>query len=30
VYFDGAEPHAYRGVSKAPARALVITTPPRL
>lgn len=30
VYFDGSEPHAYRGTSKNPARALVVTTPPRL
>ncbi len=27
VYFDSAEPHAYRGASKQPARAVVITTP---
>jgi transcriptional regulator with XRE-family HTH domain len=30
VYFDSAEPHAYRGGSMSPARALVVTTPPRL
>jgi transcriptional regulator with XRE-family HTH domain len=30
VYFDSAEPHSYRGMSKTPARALVVTTPPRL
>ncbi|MBV8820852.1 MAG: helix-turn-helix transcriptional regulator [Acidobacteriaceae bacterium] len=29
VYFDPSEPHSYRGLSKPPARALVITTPPR-
>lgn len=31
VYFDGSQPHSYRGSgSKKAARALVITTPPRL
>jgi transcriptional regulator with XRE-family HTH domain len=30
VYFDGSEPHAYVGLSKKSARAIVITTPPRL
>jgi transcriptional regulator with XRE-family HTH domain len=30
VYFDASEAHAYRGVSKIPARAVVITAPPRL
>lgn len=30
VYFDSAEPHSYRGSSKTPARAIVVTTPPRL
>jgi transcriptional regulator with XRE-family HTH domain len=30
VYFDSSEPHSYRGMSKNPARALVVTTPPRL
>lgn len=30
VYFDGSEPHSYRGQSDPPARALVITVPPRL
>jgi transcriptional regulator with XRE-family HTH domain len=30
VFFDGFEPHGYRGTSKLPARALVITSPPRL
>jgi transcriptional regulator with XRE-family HTH domain len=30
VYFDSSELHSYRGVSRAPARALVITTAPRL
>jgi transcriptional regulator with XRE-family HTH domain len=29
VYFDSTEPHSYRGVSKQPARAIVITMPPR-
>ena len=29
VYFDASEPHAYRGLSPAWARAVVITTPPR-
>jgi transcriptional regulator with XRE-family HTH domain len=30
VYFDGSEPHSYRGQSDPPARAIVVTTPPRL
>lgn len=30
VYFDSSEMHSYRGVSKTLARALVVTTPPRL
>jgi transcriptional regulator with XRE-family HTH domain len=30
VHFDSAEPHGYRGVSKKPAQALVVTTPPRM
>jgi transcriptional regulator with XRE-family HTH domain len=30
VYFDASEPHSYRGGSKTPARALVVTAPPRL
>jgi transcriptional regulator with XRE-family HTH domain len=30
VYFDSSESHSYRGMSKTPARALVVTTPPRL
>lgn len=30
VYFDSSEPHSYCGTSKTPARALVITTPPRV
>jgi transcriptional regulator with XRE-family HTH domain len=30
VYFDGSEPHSYRGLSKRRARAFVITTPPRI
>lgn len=29
VYFDGAELHSYRGLSKNPAKAIVITTAPR-
>ena len=29
AYFDGSEPHTYRGISELPARALVITTTPR-
>jgi transcriptional regulator with XRE-family HTH domain len=29
VYFDSAEPHSYCGISKTPARAIVITAPPR-
>ncbi len=29
VYFDSAEPHSYCGTSKTPARAMVITTPPK-
>lgn len=29
VYFDASEPHAYRGVTAKPARAVVITTPAR-
>jgi quercetin dioxygenase-like cupin family protein/DNA-binding XRE family transcriptional regulator len=29
VYFDPSEPHSYRGLSKQPARAIIITTPPR-
>jgi transcriptional regulator with XRE-family HTH domain len=29
VYFDSTEPHWYRGLSKQPAKAVVITTPPR-
>jgi transcriptional regulator with XRE-family HTH domain len=29
VYFDASEPHSYRGDSDRPARAIVITTPPR-
>jgi transcriptional regulator with XRE-family HTH domain len=27
VYFDSAEPHSYRGTSKQPARAMIVTTP---
>jgi transcriptional regulator with XRE-family HTH domain len=30
VYFDATEPHAYRGASRTAARAVVVTTPPRL
>lgn len=30
VYFDSSTPHSYRGVSKEPAKAIVITTPPRV
>lgn len=30
VYFDASEEHAYRGVSKMPARALVVTVLPRV
>jgi transcriptional regulator with XRE-family HTH domain len=30
VYFDASEPHSYRGSSPQPARALVVTLPPRL
>jgi len=30
VYFDSSEPHAYRGLVPGNARALVVTTPPRL
>jgi quercetin dioxygenase-like cupin family protein/DNA-binding XRE family transcriptional regulator len=30
VYFDSSEPHAYRGAARTPARAVVVTTPPRL
>ena len=30
VFFDAFEPHAYRGTSRLPARAFVITSPPRL
>ena len=29
ITFDAAQPHAYRGVGDQPARAVVITTPPR-
>ncbi len=29
VYFDSSEPHGYRGLSEPPARAIVITVPPR-
>lgn len=29
VYFDGSEPHSYRGRSDPPARALVVAVPPR-
>ena len=30
VYFDSSEPHSYRGISKLSARALVVTSPPRM
>jgi transcriptional regulator with XRE-family HTH domain len=30
VYFDSSEPHAYRGLLQGIARAVVVTTPPRL
>lgn len=30
VYFDSSAPHSYRGVGKETARAIVITTPPRV
>ena len=30
VYFDGSEAHAYYGRSDSPAKAIIITTPPRL
>lgn len=30
VYFDASEPHSYFGQSDSPARAIVVTTPPRL
>lgn len=30
VYFDASEPHSYRGLGDAGARAVVITMPPRL
>ena len=30
VYFDGSEPHSYCGQSDPPARAIIITVPPRL
>lgn len=29
VYFDSAEIHGYRGLTKTPARAIIITTLPR-
>lgn len=29
VYFDSSEPHSYRGMGAGPAKAVVITTPPR-
>ncbi len=29
AYFDASESHSYRGASRKPARAVVITTPPR-
>jgi len=30
AYFDGSQPHGYRALGDSPARAIVITTPPRL
>lgn len=30
VYFDSSAPHSYRGVGTATAKAMVITTPPRV
>jgi transcriptional regulator with XRE-family HTH domain len=30
VYFDASEPHSYFGQSETPARAIIITSPPRL
>jgi transcriptional regulator with XRE-family HTH domain len=30
VYFDGMEPHSYRGLSREPAKALVVTAPSRV
>ena len=30
LYMDSSEPHAYRGVGKTGARAVVVTLPPRL
>ena len=30
VYFDASEPHSYQGHSDVPAKAVVVTTPPRL
>ncbi|MEP6534154.1 MAG: XRE family transcriptional regulator [Bryobacteraceae bacterium] len=30
VYFDASEPHSYRGTSRMPARAIVVTSPPRM
>lgn len=30
VYFDGSQPHAYRALGPGIARALVVTTPPRI
>jgi transcriptional regulator with XRE-family HTH domain len=29
VYFDSSEPHSYRGLSPDPARAVIVTIPPR-
>jgi transcriptional regulator with XRE-family HTH domain len=29
VYFESGEPHSYRGVSKAPAKAIIVTAPSR-
>jgi len=30
VHLDASAPHSYRGISKNPARAIVITVPPRI
>jgi transcriptional regulator with XRE-family HTH domain len=30
VYFDSSTPHAYRGMSRTPAKAIVVTTAPRI
>lgn len=30
VYFDSGEPHSYRGLTESPAKAVVVTAPPRI